>query len=72
MPCVTSRSFSSREIEPGGEMLAFARQQHAARAFRRRAEECLDAEDGVVVERVALLRPVQPQDRDVTLLLDGE
>ena len=61
-----------REIEPGGEMLAFGRQQHASHAFRRRAEKCLDAGNGAVVERVALLRPVEPQDRDVALLLDGE
>ena len=37
----------------------------ALMSFGSACEERLDAEDGGVVERVALLRPRQPQDRDV-------
>ena len=72
MPCVTSRSLQFAQIEPGGKMLALAVQQHRADAVRQRGEEGLDAENGLVVERVALLRPRQPQDRDRALPLGGE
>ena len=46
-------------------MLASAVHNRGLDAVRQRGEERLDAEHGAVVERVALLRPRQPQDRDV-------
>jgi hypothetical protein len=49
-------------------MLAFADQQHGIRVRRNRAEKDVEAEDGFVVERVALLRPVEPQHGDSALL----
>ena len=44
------------QVEAGGEMLAFAGEQHGADVVGQRGEESFDAEDGLVVERVALVR----------------
>ncbi len=60
------------QVEAGGEMLAFAMQQHGADAVGQRREEGLDADDGLVVERVALFRAREFQDRDRALPLGGE
>ena len=60
------------EIEAGGEMLALAMQQHGADAVRQRGEEGLDAENGLVVERIALVRTRQPQHGDLALPLGIE
>ena len=53
------------EVEAGGEMLALAVEHDGLDVVRQRREEGLDAENDGVVERVALLRPRQAQDRDV-------
>ncbi len=53
------------QIEPGGEMLAFGGQHDGPDVFGQRVEERLDAENGRVVERVALVRARQRQDRDL-------
>ena len=52
------------QIEAGGEMLAFAEQQHGADPFGQRGEELLYSDDCFVVERVAFMRPVEPQNGD--------
>jgi hypothetical protein len=53
------------EVEAGREMIAVPVQHHRLHAFGQVVEERLDAEHGLVIERVALLGPVEPQDRDV-------
>ena len=53
-------------------MLAFAADDDGAGALRQVAEEGVDAGHHLVVERVAFLRAVQPQDRDRSLLLGGK
>ena len=64
--------FQLAQIEAGGKMLAFACEQHGADAVGQRREEGLDADDGLVVERVALVRPLEPQDGDRALPLGGK
>jgi len=64
--------FQFAEVEAGGKMLALAMQQHGADAVRQRRKEFLDADDGLVVERVAFLRTLETQDGDVALPLGGE
>ena len=64
--------FQFAQIEAGGKMLALAGEQHGADAVGQRREEGLDAEDGLVIQRVALLRALEPQDGDVALPLGGE
>ncbi len=61
--------FEFGEIEPGGEMLAVTGEQHGADAVRQRGEERVDAVHGVVVERVALVFALEPQDGDGALPL---
>ena len=53
------------EVEAGREVFALGYEQHAACAVRHGAEECVDAQDGLVVQRIALVRPVEPQYRDM-------
>jgi hypothetical protein len=53
-------------------MLAFACEQYRTDAIRQRCEEVLDADDGLIVERVALLRPVETQNTDRSLPLSNE
>ena len=53
-----------RQIKACGEMLAFAEQQHGADPFGQRGEELLYSDDRFVVERIAFMRPVEPEDGD--------
>ena len=61
--------FQFAQVETGGKMLALAGEQHGADIGRQRGEESLDADDGFVVQRIALVRPLEPQDGDVALPL---
>ena len=47
------------EIEAGGKMLAFGGEDHRLDPFGQRVEERLDAENGRIVERIALVRALQ-------------
>ena len=64
--------FQFRQVETGGEMLALAGEQHRADAVRQRGEELLDADDRLVVERVAFLRPIELQHGDAAVPLGGK
>ena len=61
--------FQLAQVEPGGKMLALAMQQHGADAVGQRREECLDADDGLIVQRIALVRALEPQDGNRALPL---
>src|SRR5664280_2378897 len=61
--------FQLAQVEAGGEMLALAMQKYGADAVGQRREECFEADDGLVVQRIALARPLEPQDGDVALPL---
>ncbi len=61
-----------RQIETRGEMLSLAGNQDGADTIGRRRKKLLDADDRLVVERVALLRAVQPQDGDRAVALGDE
>src|SRR6185437_14401014 len=64
--------FQLREIKAGGEMLTFSGDQHGTDAVRQRRKELLDPDNGLVVERVTLLRSVKPQNGNRTLTLRNE
>jgi len=53
-------------------MLAFAGEQHRADAVRQRCEELLDADDRLVVERIAFLRPIELEHGHAAILLGGK
>ena len=53
-------------------MLAFAPDQHRADVVRQRCEELLDADDCLVVERIAFLRPIQLQHGHAAMPLGGK
>src|ERR1039458_191301 len=59
--------FQLAQVEPGGKMLALADEQHGADAVGQRREEGLDADDGLIVQRTALVRALEPQDGNVAL-----
>jgi hypothetical protein len=58
-----------RQIKTGREVFTLAREEHGMDTARQRREELLDANDGVVIERVAFLRAIEPQDCDRTFSL---
>ena len=64
--------FQLGEVEAGAEMLAVAGQHHGANFGRQGVEERHHALHQRVVERIALLGPMQPQDRDRAALLGAE
>src|SRR5262249_19884988 len=51
--------FQFRQVEARREMFAFAGDQHAADILWQRCEELLDAYDGLVIECIAFLRPIE-------------
>ena len=53
-------------------MLAFAREQHGADVIRQRREELFDADDRLVIERVAFVRAVELQHGDTAVPLRGK
>src|SRR6185437_826923 len=60
------------EIETGREIIALAGEQHGADAVRDRGKESVEPDDGVVVQRVALLRTIEAQHGDIALHVRGE
>ena len=60
------------EIQAGREMLALSGDQHGANAVRQRREELLNPDNRLIVERIALLRPVKSQNGDRALALRNE
>src|SRR5262249_21101624 len=61
-----------RQIGSGGKVLPLAIDDDGARAFRRVAEEALDARDHRGIERIPLGRAGQAQKRDRTTLTDDQ
>ena len=53
------------KVEPGGKMIAFGGEQHRTYVGGNSAEESVQADHGVVVERVAFLNTVEPKNRDL-------
>ena len=53
------------QIKPGGEMLALRRQHHRLDCTGKCVEERLDSENGRIVERIALVRARQRQERNI-------
>ena len=71
MPPKTSRSFKLGEVEPGAEMVAVAGQT-TARISSGSVEERRHALYDRVVQRVAFLRPMQPQHGDCSAPLGAK
>src|SRR6478752_1423952 len=53
-------------------MLAFAQQQHRGDLAGQRGEELFQSDDCLVIERVAFVRTVKPQDSDGAFSLGNE
>src|SRR5690242_8695426 len=64
--------FQLGEIEAGAEMLAVAGEHDRADVRRQRLEERYHALHQRVVQRIALLGAMQPEDRDRAALLDAK
>jgi hypothetical protein len=64
--------FQFRQVEARREMLTVARDQHGADVLRQRCEELLDADDRLVIERIALLRPIEFQHGHAAMPFGGK
>ena len=71
-PSATLRSVSSQRSRPAEKCSPSPFSTTGLDVVRQRLEERLEAEHRVVVQRVALLRPRQPQDRDVAFAAHGQ
>lgn len=60
------------KIEPSGEVLPFGGEQHGGDLVGHRAEESVETEHGIVVERVTLVRALEPQNRYAAIKLGSE
>ena len=72
MPCAHVAFVQFGQVEPGGEMLAVAMQQHRADVVRQRAEEGLEAEHGSSSSALRFSARLSRSRRDVAPPLGGE
>ena len=72
MPSTMSRSVSSARSSPAEKCSPSPWMHHGLHAVRQSLEERLESQDRLVVERVALLRPTEAQQRNLAVMLAGE
>jgi hypothetical protein len=61
-----------RQVEAGGKMLAFTREQDSADALRKRCEELFYSNDRFVIEGIAFVRAVETQNGDCAFSLGNK
>ena len=72
MPCVTSRSSNSERSRPAEKCSPSPAISTAPMPSGNDVEELLNSDNGLIVERIALLRPVKSQNGDRALALRNE